>query len=123
MHADDADKLNTNKKHGFPSLNVDEFLKEGIIKFGTIDVNVIFTPGHSKGCVCYLIESANAIFTGDTLFKDCVGRSDFLDSSTADLMNSIKNKLFILKRDYTVYPGHGEPTSLFYEKESNPYVN
>jgi len=123
IHKSDADKLNTKKTYNFQSLDADEFLNEGLIKFGTIEIKVIFTPGHSKGGACYLVESLNAIFTGDTLFKDCVGRSDFLDSSETELINSIKNKLFGLKKNYIIYPGHNEPTSLYYEKENNPYID
>lgn len=123
IHKADADKLNTKKMYNFESLFADEYLNESLIKFGDIEVEVIFTPGHSKGGVCFLIESLNAIFTGDTLFKDCIGRSDFPDSSEDDLINSVKNKLFTHRKDYIVYPGHGERTSIFFEKENNPYID
>ncbi|MCL1900974.1 MAG: MBL fold metallo-hydrolase [Firmicutes bacterium] len=123
IHKDDADKLNVKRLYNFESLIADEYLREGLIKFGEIEVQVIFTPGHSKGGVCYLIENLNAIFTGDTLFKDCIGRSDFPDSSETDLNKSIKNKLFTYAKDYIVYPGHNETTSLFYERDNNPYID
>lgn len=124
IHRDDADKLpennNFNMRRNFPRLNADVLLEEGDLALGSLNINVVHTPGHSRGGVCYIIE--DAMFTGDTLFRLNVGRTDFIDGSQKDLLNSIKNKLFKLKKDYKIYPGHDRPTTLFYEKENNPYV-
>ena len=83
-------------------------------------VGVIHTPGHTAGSVCYALE--NALFTGDTLFCLSVGRTDFPSGDASALRHSIRRKLFALPGDYTVYPGHGEPTTLDFERENNPYA-
>lgn len=83
-------------------------------------VLVLHTPGHTKGGVCYLIE--NVIFTGDTLFAGSIGRTDFPGGSYEELITSIKNQLFVLDKDYTLYPGHEESTTLLTEKRTNPFL-
>ncbi|MEG1529886.1 MAG: MBL fold metallo-hydrolase, partial [Clostridia bacterium] len=85
-----------------------------------ISVEVIHTPGHSAGGVCYVVQ--NNIFVGDTLFKLSYGRTDLYDGSFSKLKNAVVNKLFNLKNDYTLYTGHGEPTTLAYEKINNPIL-
>jgi hydroxyacylglutathione hydrolase len=72
---------------------------------------VIFTPGHTPGSVCFYFEKEKLIFTGDTLFKDGVGRTDFSYSSRKDLENSLK-KIFSLPKKTAVYPGHGGETTI-----------
>lgn len=84
------------------------------------DFKVVSTPGHTPGGVCYIMDET-CIFTGDTLFKLSVGRTDFPFCSHSDLMQSVK-KLFALPGDYTVYPGHGPNTTLDFERKNNPYV-
>lgn len=88
------------------------------IKISDLNVKVLFTPGHSSGSCVYLVEDT-ALFTGDTIFKESFGRYDFYDSNFNDLKKSLE-KILLLKKDYTIYPGHGEPTSVFYEKINNP---
>lgn len=85
------------------------------------DFAVIATPGHTPGGVCFCMDG-KCIFTGDTLFRLSVGRTDFPLCSHADLMQSIK-KLFALQGDYAVYPGHGESSTLDFERNNNPYVH
>lgn len=82
-------------------------------------INVFHTPGHTAGSVCYVM--GNVIFSGDTLFRLSVGRTDFPTGSAKELNRSVK-KLFGLPGDYTVYPGHGEITDLNFERENNPYA-
>lgn len=89
------------------------------LKLCGIDIKVVATPGHTAGGVCYLID--NCIFSGDTLFAGSVGRTDLATGNFSQLVQSVK-KLYALKGDYTVYPGHGESTSLSRERTSNPYV-
>lgn len=91
------------------------------IKLLNHDFTVISTPGHTPGGVCYIMD-AQCIFTGDTLFKLSVGRTDFPFCSHADLVKSVK-KLFALPGDFTVLPGHGQSTTLNFERKNNPYVN
>jgi len=104
-------------KDGFvPS--ADGFLKESEkISFGqNSQLKVIETPGHSPGGVAFF--SRGVLFSGDTLFKQGVGRTDFSYCSQSDLINSIKNKLFKLPNETIVYPGHGEETTIGEEKKN-----
>ena len=91
-----------------------------IIKAGNMEIKVITTPGHTKGGVCFLID--NELFSGDTLFLRSVGRTDFPGGSSATLIKSIKEKLYILDDDTIVHPGHGNDTKIDYEKRYNMFV-
>ena len=95
-------------------------LKEGIKKIGKFNVEVIFTPGHTKDCVCYYFRDDKVMITGDFLFKGTVGRCDLLGGDEEEMNNSIKK---IKKYDdgIVIYPGHGEKSVLGEEKKSNPY--
>lgn len=86
------------------------------------DFEVIHTPGHTAGGVCYYVASEKVLFSGDTLFHGSVGRSDFATSSTSDLIRSIKEKLFLLPDETIVYPGHMGATTIGDEKHNNPYI-
>lgn len=83
---------------------------------------VIHTPGHTKGGCCYYVASEGVLFSGDTLFQNSVGRTDFVNSSTSDLVHSVREKLFLLPDDTMVYPGHMGETKIRHEKKYNPYV-
>lgn len=83
-----------------------------------MEIGVIATPGHTPGGVCFQV--GKALFTGDTLFLESVGRTDFPGGSGAQLRESVR-RLFALEGDYTVYPGHDEPTTLEHERKYNPY--
>lgn len=84
-----------------------------------IDFISIHTPGHTAGSTCYIAE--DCLFSGDTLFRAGVGRTDLPTGNFAELINSIK-KLFALPCDLKVYTGHGEDTTLSFERQYNPYV-
>ena len=86
---------------------------------GDIEIKVIHTPGHTLGGVCYLID--DILFSGDTLFSGSIGRTDFPDGDFATLKNSV-NKLYKLPEDTKVYSGHGEATTIGYEKKYNPFI-
>ncbi len=83
--------------------------------------NVIHTPGHTPGSCSFLIE--DLLFSGDTLFLSGVGRTDLPLSSESALKDSILNKLFKLDKNVSVYPGHGDMTSIGYERENNPFLS
>ena len=83
---------------------------------------VIHTPGHTKGGCCYYIAEENVLFSGDTLFQMSVVRTDFPNSSTSDLIHSVRDKLLVLPEETHVYPGHMGETTIGYEKTHNPYV-
>ena len=104
------------------------FLKKGcdiIIEDGEekdfcgIKVKCIATPGHTDGSVCYLI--GNCLFTGDTIFKETVGRCDFPTGNVKVLENSIRNIIYKLDDEIEIYPGHGGKTTVGYEKKYNFY--
>lgn len=99
----------------------DEYLNEqDIITIGEVRLEVLHTPGHSPGSVCFLSEGN--LFSGDTLFCGGVGRTDLPGGSWDDLVSSIRTKLFSLDESYSVLPGHGPASSIYQEKNSNPYV-
>ncbi len=89
------------------------------LPFGDTEIEVIHTPGHTKGCVCYKL--GDMLFTGDTLFRDNIGRCDLPGGSLRVMHESLK-KLKSLQGDYKVYSGHGMTTTLEYEKRNNPYM-
>ncbi len=100
------------------TLKVDTLLKDkDLIEFGNSSLRVIETPGHTKGSICLL--SDKTLFSGDTLFKDGMGRCDLPTGSLKEEVNSIINILFKLPEDIIVYPGHGEFTTIEHEKNHN----
>ena len=106
---------------GIEAPQIDDWIEEGsALKFGNYEIKVIHTPGHSQGSVCYLI--GNNLFSGDTLFRECVGRTDFPYGSHQKLIKSIKEKLFVLDDEIKVYPGHGDETTIGHEKKFNQFV-
>ncbi len=86
---------------------------------GNDELFIIHTPGHSKGSISVYV--GDILFSGDTLFKYSIGRTDFIDGNFEELKNSIK-KLYDLPDNTVVYPGHGESTTIIDEKLNNPYV-
>ncbi|MDQ0149999.1 MBL fold metallo-hydrolase [Eubacterium multiforme] len=88
---------------------------------GNHKIKVLHTPGHTEGGVCFLID--NDLFSGDTLFKGSIGRTDFTGGDFGKIINSIKTKILPLGDDINVYPGHGPKTSVGYEKKYNPFLN
>lgn len=90
--------------------------KEENIKINDVEIKIIFTPGHTKGGVSYIID--NCLFSGDTMFRDSFGRVDFFDSNPSDLKESLL-KLYELDESLIVYPGHGEESTIKREKVNN----
>ena len=84
---------------------------------------VIETPGHTPGSVSYYLAEEELIFSGDTLFHESFGRTDFPGGSTASLIDSIGKKLMALPEKTMVYSGHGEPTTIGHEKAYNPIMS
>ena len=96
------------------------FCQEGdTIHTAGLDLQVLATPGHTAGSVCYLCE--DSLFTGDTLFAGCCGRTD-LPGGSMNTMRQSLSRLKVLEADYAVYPGHGESSTLAREKRYNPYL-
>lgn len=125
IHEDDLDLLKNPLMNLSPvvgmniSLTADSAVKDGEkINVGDTEFTVIHTPGHTPGSVCYIC--GGAMFTGDTLFKDSIGRTDFPSSSYESMLGSLK-RLYELETDYILYPGHDEASTLFAEKANNRY--
>lgn len=92
------------------------------VKLAEINFKVIHTPGHTAGCACYYFYEDGILLSGDTLFMESVGRTDFPTGSSYALTESIKNKLFTLSDTTIVYPGHGDSTTIAHEISYNRYI-
>ena len=92
------------------------------VELAGMKLRVIHTPGHTAGGACYYFYEEGVLISGDTLFAESVGRTDFPTGSSRVLMDSIKNKLFTLPEDTVVYPGHYESTTIGHEKQYNRYL-
>jgi len=99
------------------------FIKEGeVIEFGTTKLEVLYTPGHADGSICFLNRDEGWVIVGDVLFQMSIGRTDFPTGSFDVLKQSIFEKLFVLPDDTVVYSGHGPETSIGFEKANNPFL-
>ena len=104
-----------------PDGHANVLLEEGNeIKFGTETLQVLHTPGHTKGSICLVGE--HLVFTGDTLFAGGIGRTDFPEGSMTDMNRSLK-KLEALPMNMLIYPGHGETSIMGEEKRVNPFLS
>lgn len=105
----------------FEYLTADKTVMDGdVIDECGMQFKVISTPGHTDGSICLVIE--NMLFSGDTLFLECVGRTDFPTGSRNEMVASVK-KLFALNGDYSVYPGHEDFTTLSHERKFNLFAD
>lgn len=109
--------------------HADVLLKDNeIINLAGFEIKALHTPGHTAGGCCYYVAAEHVIFSGDTLFADCVGRTDFPGGSMSQIVRSIHDKLLTLNEvgnletDIMVYPGHNEPTTIETERMNNPYL-
>ena len=96
-----------------------KWIENDELNLGSIKVKVLFTPGHSAGSVMYIIDGK--LFSGDTLFKLSVGRTDLYSGNEHKLKESLQ-QLYNLDRDMIVYPGHEESTTVGFELDHNPYI-
>lgn len=109
-----------------PSIRHESFVPDrvfddgDVIELGSLKIKVLFTPGHTVGSCCFLVN--DAIFSGDTLFAGSMGRTDLPTGSSRDMRESLK-RLADLEGDYNVYPGHGPSTTLERERRYNPFLN
>lgn len=131
FHKDEADvyrqmpsmaaRFGLNMGGGMPAIG--QLLSDGDeLLLGTTAVRLIHTPGHTPGSSVFYIPDAGLLFSGDTLFRESIGRTDLPGGSYEDELDSIKNKLFCLPDDTKVLPGHGPSTTIGWEKQNNPYA-
>lgn len=116
--------VNVSASAGRPcSLKADVYVKDGEkISIAGMNCQLLGTPGHTKGSCCYYFEDDKILLSGDTLFQESVGRTDFPTGSMSNLVRSVREKLMPLPEDVKVYPGHGEATTIGHEKEYNPFL-
>lgn len=100
----------------------EKFIHEGDkIKLGEYTFDCLHTPGHSPGSICFYNEQNKFAIVGDVLFYGSIGRTDLPRGNHEDLLNSIREKLFVLPDDVKIYSGHGPSTSIGFEKNNNPF--
>ncbi len=115
--------LNLSGSMGSEQMRVeaDVLVKDGdILSLVGFDWQVLETPGHTAGSVCYYVESEQVLISGDTLFANSLGRTDLPTGDMGAIIRSIKEKLLSLPERVMVYPGHGEVTTIEHEKRYNP---
>lgn len=105
------------------SYKADVYLKdEQELDLAGLHFRCLLTPGHTAGGCCFYFPYEDTVFSGDTLFCESVGRTDFPGGSMSTIVNSIKTKLMVLPEDTRVFPGHNEPTTIDNERMYNPYL-
>ena len=116
--------VNMTQYYGRPvSMKVDKMPSDlEVFEAAGFKVQMIFTPGHTKGSCCYYFKDEDVLFSGDTLFHGSVGRTDFPGGSSAQIVESLHRLVDALPEDTVVYPGHDTSTTIGYEKRYNPFV-
>ncbi|MCT4621466.1 MAG: MBL fold metallo-hydrolase [Marinisporobacter sp.] len=100
----------------------DKLISDGdVISLGNLKLNIIHTPGHTRGGIC--IKVLDILFTGDTLFANSIGRTDFEGGSFEQIIDSIKRKLLVFDDGVKVLPGHGPYSTIGAERIHNPFIN
>ncbi|MDE7223606.1 MAG: MBL fold metallo-hydrolase [Acetatifactor sp.] len=131
LYALDAEKAlcedthnNVSDMTGRPyTVTPDEYLRDGQeLTLAGISFRVIATPGHTIGSCCYYFPGTGFLVSGDTLFAESVGRTDFPTGSMSSIVRSIKEKLYVLPGETKVYPGHGDSTTIEHEMQYNPFT-
>lgn len=106
-----------------PALTPDRWLEDGdTVTVGGATLEVIHTPGHTPGHVCFIDRAGGLAVVGDVLFAGSIGRTDFPGGNHAALIGSIREKLFPLGDDFAFIPGHGPMSTFGRERLTNPYV-
>jgi len=105
------------------TVEVDDAVGEGrILKIGEISTNIVHTPGHTEGSICLYFPQQKRLIAGDTLFAGSIGRTDLPGGSMEKIIRSLHTKLLILPDETEVIPGHGSPTTIGEERETNPFL-
>ena len=106
-----------------PELPPIETLNEGIQEIASFRFRVISTPGHAEGSVCYYFDEQQALFTGDVLFNGSIGRTDLETGNYNKLIESLQKIYDLFPLNTTIYPGHGDPSTLEDELKNNPFLD
>ena len=130
IHADDVELLASPEKVSAGMMSVIHGCREpelvlhngDTIAFGPYQLRVIYTPGHSKGSCCFYEVQEKVCFTGDTLFRGSIGRTDLYGGNYAVLLKSVRERLQVVADDVTIYPGHGPESTMAFERRANPYL-
>lgn len=125
IHADDQAMLtDMDKNLGDIALEPADMIlhNNDVLSFGEYHLRVIYTPGHTRGGCCFYEATEKICFTGDTLFKGTVGRTDLYGGDYGAILVSVRERLSIVADDCTIYPGHGPDSTMAYERKVNPYV-
>lgn len=127
IHYDDRKMLKEEEQQGIFDFGTDDefeadaYFEDGAnLNFGELTFTVLHTPGHTKGSCCFICE--NAMFSGDTLFRRSIGRVDLPGGSLSAMTKTLRDKIAELPKELTVYPGHGEITTIEEEIAENPYI-
>lgn len=96
--------------------------EEDTISIGNSELKFIFTPGHTPGEYCIYFEREKKCITGDVLFNQSIGRTDLWGGDYKKLLDSIRNKILVLPDDVDIFPGHGENSTIGFEKKNNPFL-
>jgi len=127
VYANEAERISFRESAihlGTSTVEPDEYLQDGqVITLAGMEFKAISTPGHTPGCMCFYFEEAGMLFSGDTLFRASVGRTDFKGGSMDALVENVIKKLFVLPDDTIVLPGHMAATTIEYEKNCNPFFH
>ena len=93
-----------------------------VMRLGKDELKIIYAPGHSPGHICFYSEAQRFLIGGDVLFRQSIGRTDLPGGDFDTLIGNIREKLFVLPDDVTVYSGHGPETTIGFEKKNNPFL-
>ncbi len=130
IHADDAELLSSPEElsagmaEGARACRAPDLLLRGgeEIAFGPYHLQVIHTPGHTRGGCCFYEADEKVCFTGDTLFRGTIGRTDFYGGDYTALLQSVRERLKLLSDDTVLYPGHGPSSVMSFERRQNPFL-
>ena len=102
--------------------NVQYFAPDAVLRVGGLEVKVIPTPGHTPGGVCFYVEKAGVLFSGDSLFRHSIGRCDLPGGNEAQLTGALRDRVLTLPEEVRVLPGHGPETTIGEERKCNFYI-
>lgn len=123
LHAGEELQLFLHQRVEIPVPPLAGYLEDGQhLQLGTHDFEVICTPGHTPGGVCFYCAAEKVLISGDSLFEGSIGRCDLPEGDLDTLVHSLKNRLMPLPDDVRVYPGHGDSTTIGRERATNPYL-